>query len=205
MIIGYFKSDTYSFDPDLIKKMELLGAERIVYDILKIVDTQEHKLNDTIHNMKEHDTLIIESLDDIGDNIQDVIEVLKFIYDKNMKIIILNVENYQDDIINNWELQKYILKQLINILIWVENKKDNEYRMKTSNAISYMKAHRGSGRPKKYSENAENPNDREKYRMVVKMLEEDLPIKRISEVVGIARNTIYTIKEELEEEEGNNN
>lgn len=203
--VGYIRTKKESPNPKMLSKFHEIGVDRIILDVIDINNPEQFRetLTLTISEMTRKDVLVVDSLDDLGDNVREVIDKLTLIEEKDVGIRLLSTEEdgEDNDIESNWRLHQRLRKQLLEVLKWVENKKNSEYRIKTAKAIQYMKAQRGSGRPKKYSKFAEDPEDRKKYFEVVEALKADIPIKRISEQVGLARNTIYTIKEELESEE----
>ncbi|WMX58509.1 helix-turn-helix domain-containing protein [Peribacillus sp. R9-11] len=201
MKIGYMKNmenDTSSTAK--FERMKQEGVEKIIVELSTNKDNYQKMLLESIETMSEKDILVINSLDDLGENIDDIINVVKKLEEKDIGISVFNahLDRLSDE--NDWDLQRLLRKQLLLVLVWVEVKEKNEIRRRQAKGMETIKAlkdQKGSGRPKKYSKNAKDPEDRNVYYNVIQMLKNDVPIKRISDTLNISRNTIYTIREEF--------
>lgn len=209
MKVGYIKN--INNDPSskgLIQWMEKEGAEKIIIEVANNRDRENYQkmLLESIQNMKEKDILVIYSFDDLGESVMDVINIVEKLDERDIGIQVLDSKTPLFDE-NNWQMQTIIRKQLLFVLNWIEDKEKNDIKKRQSigiEKIKALKAKTGSGRPKKYSKYAKDPEDRKIYYSVVEMLENDIPIKRISETLKISRNTIYTIKKEMEKDKHKN-
>ncbi len=201
MKVGYIKNIHNEPSPNkVLSSMETAGAEKIIVEVCPNEDYQRMLL-DSIQNMAAKDILAIQTLDDLGDNIVDIINVVEKLEEKDIGIQVLDIESYDT---NDSCLQHIFRKNLLLILAWLEDKERNEIRKRQAKGmenIRALKARKGSGRPKKYSKYAKDPEDREVYFSVVNMLASDVPIKRIADTLNVSRNTIYTIREELKKEQ----
>jgi len=185
--------------------MEQEGADKIIIEVSTNHEDYQKMLIESIQNMKEKDILLIKAFDDLGESVVDIINIVKKLDEKDIGLQVLDNPNTYD--VNDWNVQTILRKQLLFILNWVEGKERNDIRMRQAKGIERFKAlkeKKGTGRPKKYSQYAKDPNDREIYYAVVDMLENNVAIKRIAETLNISRNTIYTIKEELQKHTNEN-
>lgn len=203
MKVGYIKNLHHEpFPNKLLDNMKRAGVQKTIVEVCPNEDYQKMLL-ESIEAMTSEDVLVIQTLDDLGDNIVDVINVVEKLEEKNVGVQVLDVKSL--DMMNN-EIQHIFRKNLLLILVWLEDKERNEIRKREAKGIENiraLKARKGSGRPKKYSKFAKDPEDRDVYFSIIDMLKNDIPIKRISDALNISRNTIYTIKEELEEKQRN--
>ncbi|MBT2606713.1 recombinase family protein [Bacillus sp. ISL-53] len=199
MRIGYIKNWRHvNKSTEKFEKMEKIGVEKIIVELDPNKDNYQKMLLESIESMMEKDILIIDSLDDLGESIEDIINVVRKLDDNGLAIHVIN-SNMDQSFVDDWELQRLLIKQLLLVLLWVEDKEKNEIKKRQAKGMEVIKAlkdSKGSGRPKKYSKFAKDPEDREIYFNVIQMLRHDVPITKISESLKISRNTIYTIKEE---------
>lgn len=190
-------SPEFSLD-EQFKNLEKVKVDKIITEIPQLDEHYQDKLKECIENFGEDDFLIVSTIDVLGENLNDILEILKQIDKHNIGIQILDMSSNVD--IYNTIIQKIFRSQLIYILSWVE-KRDKRYKHNIKHrqklGIAKAKSKGKIGRPKKYSENAEDPTDREKYHMVVNMLKNEEHISKIAETTGLSRNTIYKIKKEL--------
>lgn len=208
MRIGYIKNNQSNSAPgnEEIEKIKNANVERIIVEIFYEQDSNsknketrvenenfESALLSCIDDIKEDDTLIVLDLNELGDSLDDIVDILKLIDKKGAEIEIL------DHYFKNININK---KQLISTLEWVENKerKDIIKRQAKGLLVAKAKKMKGPGRRKKYSPYAENSKDREIYFTVIDMLKEDVPIKRIADLLNISRKTVYSIKDEINKE-----
>lgn len=204
--IGYIKNfmDELSPNTHILNRMKQEGVQRIIMELDEAEDPLTLLLNN-VDNMNSRDILVVWDIDELGESIKDIIKVLEKLDEKDIGILLLEerVEELTNACKNDWNMQAMLRKQLILTLKWVNNKELNDIRKRETVGMQYIKSlkeQRGSGRPKKYHRNAADPEDRRIYLNVVKMLDNNVPISKISNAVNISRGTIYVIKEELNEE-----
>ncbi|MFP7474469.1 helix-turn-helix domain-containing protein [Niallia taxi] len=204
--IGYIKNFMDELTPkdEILKKMKIEGVQRIIMDLDETASPLELLLNN-IDSMESKDILVVENLDEIGESLKDIIQIIEKLNDKDIGILILDeaVEDLASAAKKDWTIQTMLRKQLLLTLKWVYEKELNDIRKRETVGMQYIKSlkeKRTSGRPKKYHRYAEDPEDRRIYLNVVKMLDNNVSITRISEAVNISRNTVYVIRDELNEE-----
>ncbi|MFB7304571.1 helix-turn-helix domain-containing protein [Heyndrickxia sporothermodurans] len=205
MKVGYVKNLQNNTTPmEIIEGMKKEGVEKIIVELSSDQDSYQKMLFESIETMVSKDILVINALDDLGESLLDIISVVEKLDEKDIGIRLLsslnsnidfNIKEFMDD----WDIQRLLRKQLLLVLIWVENKEKNDIRKRQIKGMETMKAlknQKGSGRPKKYSKYAKDPEDRKIYHDTIHMLDNEIPIKRIAETLNISRNTIYTIRDE---------
>ncbi|MEY8742803.1 recombinase family protein [Bacillales bacterium AN1005] len=204
--IGYVKNfmDELSPKDAILKKMKIEGVQRIIMDLDETANPLELLLNN-IESMQSKDILVVENLDELGESLEDIIKIIEKLDEKDIGILILDeaVDELSIAAKKDWVMQAMLRKQLLLTLKWVYKKEINDIRKRETVGMQYIKAlkeKRTSGRPKKYHRYAEDPEDRRIYLNVVKMLDNNVSITRISEAVNISRNTVYVIRDELNEE-----
>ncbi|WP_025731514.1 helix-turn-helix domain-containing protein [Heyndrickxia ginsengihumi] len=201
MKIGYIL-DRGTDNSNLIKKMKVQGVNKIIVDINLDQEQYQTMLLESVNSMMENDVLVINTLDDLGASLEDIINVIKKLDEKNIGIQVLNLNTDSigfENSKNNHQSQRMIGKFLLSLLIWLENKRKREIKkqeVKEVDTIKALKEKSGAGRPKKYSKYAKDMKDREIYFSVIDLLKHGVAIKRISEELNISRNTIYKIRGE---------
>ncbi|MGG4037833.1 hypothetical protein [Heyndrickxia ginsengihumi] len=108
MKIGYIL-DRGNDNSNLIKKMKIQGVNKIIVDLNLDQDQYQTMLLESFNSMMENDILVINTLDDLGDSLEDMVaikEVIKTLK-KNEKLSIVYGENeelfqgYVSDITDN--------------------------------------------------------------------------------------------------------
>lgn len=206
MKIGYLKniSDITSTN-EIISNMEKEDVEKIIVEVINNKENCQYMLLSIIETMTSNDILVIQSLDAlIGETLADIINIIKKLDEKQIDIQVLE-KSFSSLEKNDSSNYTILRKQLLIILQWLDQwlkNKEKDYlkkrKLDSEKLISSSLLEKGSGRPKKYSNYAKNPKDREVYLNVIDMLKNDIPIKRISEKLKISRNTIYKIKDEMD-------
>lgn len=199
--IGYIKNfETIDERDAQIEYMTKLGVSRIVLEVESNVLQGRQSLIDSINSIGKSDVLVVRRLDDLGDSLPDIIDTLKRLETRKIDLECIDLPNLYKDV-NDIKIKRLLQKQLLSILSWVECKERDDIARMQANAVRVLKelkSQKGSGRPKKYAVNAKDSKDREIYFQAVKMLENNIPIKRIAEKLNISRNTIYSIKKDIE-------
>jgi len=155
-----------------------------------------------INKLDSGDIIVINSLDSLGNSINEIIDILALLNQKGIGLQVLEIKlnDEEIEILNNEKVQMIIQKYLINALYLLDEKSKADIKIRQSLGINQVKKRTKQGRPKKYSADAENPEDRRVWRQVVDMLKSDIPINQISNELDLSRNTVYRIKEDAEEE-----
>lgn len=197
--VGYARVSTT--DQNLDRQMEALeraGAEKIFQEKMSGKSmTERLELQKALQFLREKDTLIVESLDRLGRNYDDIVQMVQKLDQKEIGLIVLNLSILNQEI-GDPNLQKLIRNMIVQLLSWTAQNEREEIKRKQRQGIEIAKR-KGhyKGRPVKYSANAKNPKDRMTYQVIVNKLTQEEPIKQIAEDTGVTRDTVYRIKKEL--------
>lgn len=197
--VGYAGVSTT--DQNLDRQMEALeraGAEKIFQEKMSGKSmTERLELQKALQFLREKDTLIVESLDRLGRNYDDIVQMVQKLDQKEIGLIVLNLPILNQEI-GDPNLQKLIRNMIVQLLSWTAQNEREEIKRKQRQGIEIAKR-KGhyKGRPVKYSANAKNPKDRMTYQVIVNKLTQEEPIKQIAEDTGVTRDTVYRIKKEL--------
>ncbi|EAG2961865.1 recombinase family protein, partial [Listeria monocytogenes] len=199
MKIGYARVS--STDQNLDRQMEALeraGAEKIFQEKMSGKSmTERLELKKALQFIREKDILIVESLDRLGRNYDDIVQMVQQLDQKEIGLIILNLPILNQEM-GDPNLQKLIRNMIVQLLSWTAQNEREEIKRKQRQGIEIAKR-KGhyKGRPVKYSAEAKDPRDRMTYHVIVNKLKQEEPIKKIAENTGVTRDTVYRIKKEL--------
>ena len=199
MIVGYARVSIT--DRNLDRQIEALkkaGAEKIFQEkMFGKSMTNREELEKVFDFLEEKDVLIIESLDRLGGNYDDIVQMVQRLDHKEINLQVLNLPILSHDLADS-NLQKIFRNIIMQLLSWTAQNEREEIKRKQRKGIEIAKK-KGhyKGRPVKYSANAKNQRDRMIYDVIVRKLKKDEPIKKIAEDTGVARDTVYRIKNEL--------
>lgn len=197
--VGYARVSTT--DQNLDRQLEELkkaGAEKIFQEKLSgKTMTNREELIKALQFLREKDVLIVESLERLGRNYDEIVQMVQHLDQKEIGLMVLNMPILSQNL-GDPQLQKLIRNIIIQVLSWAAQNEREESKRKQRQGIEIAKR-KGhyKGRPVKYSAHAKNPKDRLTYQAIVKKLKREEPIKRIAEETGVTRDTVYRIKNEI--------
>ena len=199
MKVGYARvsSTDQNLDRQLVE-MKRAGAEKIFQEKLSGKSmTDRSELQKALAFLREQDVLVVESLDRLGRNYAEIVQIVQKLDRKKIGLQILNMPILNQDI-GEPNLQKLIRNMIIQILSWTAQNEREEIKRKQKQGIVIAKE-KGhyKGRPVKYAPDAKDPKDRMTYQVIVNKLKREEPIKKIAEDTGVTRDTVYRIKREL--------
>jgi DNA invertase Pin-like site-specific DNA recombinase len=199
MKVGYARvsSTDQNLDRQLVE-MKRAGAEKIFQEKLSGKSmTDRSELQKALDFLREQDVLVVESLDRLGRNYAEIVQIVQKLDRKKIGLQILNMPILNQDI-GEPNLQKLIRNMIIQILSWTAQNEREEIKRKQKQGIVIAKE-KGhyKGRPVKYAPDAKDPKDRMTYQVIVNKLKREEPIKKIAEDTGVTRDTVYRIKREL--------
>lgn len=202
MKIGYARVTTTDQNLDRqIEALERVGAEKIFQEKLSGKSmTERLELQNALQFLREKDILIVESLDRLGRNYDDIVQMVQKLDQKEIGLIVLNLPILHQEM-GDQNLQKLIRNMIVQLLSWTAQNEREEIKRKQRQGIEIAKR-KGhyKGRPVKYSAEAKNPRDRMIYHVIVNKLKQEEPIKKIAKDAGVTRDTVYRIKKELPQE-----
>lgn len=159
--------------------------------------TNREELTRAFQFLREKDVLIVESLERLGRNYDEIVQMVQHLDQKEIGLMVLNMPILSQNL-GDPQLQKLIRNMIIQVLSWAAQNEREESKRKQRQGIEIAKR-KGhyKGRPVKYSAEAKDPRDRLTYQAIVKKLKREEPIKRIAEETGVTRDTVYRIKREI--------
>ncbi len=200
MKVGYARVSTTDQNLDRqVEALERAGAEKIFQEKMSGKSmTERLELQKALQFLREKDTLIVESLDRLGRNYDDIVQMVQKLDQKEIGLIVLNLPILNQEM-GDPNLQKLIRNMIVQLLSWTAQNEREEIKRKQQQGIEIAKR-KGhyKGRPVKYSADAKNPRDRMTYHVIVNKLKQEEPIKKIAEETGVTRDTVYRIRKEVE-------
>ena len=199
MKVGYARvsSADQTLDRQL-GELKQAGAEKIFQERLSGKNiTDRVELLQALQFLREKDVLVVESLDRLGRNYAEIVQIVQKLDHKKIGLQILNMPILNQDL-GDPNLQMLIRNMIIQILSWASQNEREEIKRKQKQGIVIAKE-KGhyKGRPVKYASDAKNPKDRMTYHVIVNKLKLEEPIKKIAEDTGVTRDTVYRIKKQL--------
>ena len=199
MKVGYARvsSADQTLDRQL-GELKQAGAEKIFQERLSGKNIPDRvELLQALQFLREKDVLVVESLDRLGRNYAEIVQIVQKLDHKKIGLQILNMPILNQDL-GDPNLQMLIRNMIIQILSWASQNEREEIKRKQKQGIVIAKE-KGhyKGRPVKYASDAKNPKDRMTYQVIVNKLKLEEPIKKIAEDTGVSRDTVYRIKKQL--------
>lgn len=199
MKIGYARVS--SVDQNIHRQIEVLeafGAEKIFKEKQSGATVNDRIVfKEVLDFVRSGDQLIVESIDRLGRNYDEVIETVNFLKKKEVQLIITSLP-MMSEAIGNPLLDKFMKDLIVQILAMIAEQERTEAKRRQAQGIAIAKS-KGvyKGRPVLYAPNAKDPQKRLVYHRVVAMLNDGVAISKIAKEVGITRQTVYRIKDEL--------
>ena len=199
MKVGYARvsSADQTLDRQL-GELKQAGAEKIFQERLSGKNiTDRVELLQALQFLREKDVLVVESLDRLGRNYAEIVQIVQKLDHKKIGLQILNMPILNQDL-GDPNLQMLIRNMIIQILSWASQNEREEIKRKQKQGIMIAKE-KGhyKGRPVKYALDAKDAKDRMTYQVIVNKMKREEPIRKIAEDTGVARDTVYRIKREL--------
>lgn len=200
MKIGYARVS--SLDQNLNRQIEVLekfGTEKVFREKRSGATVNERSVfKEVLDFVRSGDQLIVESIDRLGRNYDEVIDTVNFLKQKDVQLVITSLP-IMSEAIGNPLMDKFIKDLIVQILAMIAEQERSEAKRRQNQGIALAKA-KGvyKGRPTLYSPTAKDPQKRLVYHRVVSRLKEGIAISKIANEVGITRQTIYRIKNNLD-------
>ncbi|WP_031545160.1 recombinase family protein [Salinicoccus luteus] len=200
MKIGYARVS--SLDQNLNRQIEVLeefGTEKVFREKRSGATVNERSVfKEVLDFVRSGDQLIVESIDRLGRNYDEVIDTVNFLKQKDVQLVITSLP-IMSEAIGNPLMDKFIKDLIVQILAMIAEQERSESKRRQTQGIALAKA-KGvyKGRPTLYSPTAKDPQKRLVYHRVVSRLKEGIAISKIANEVGITRQTIYRIKNNLD-------
>lgn len=138
--VGYARVSTT--DQNLDRQMEALeraGAEKIFQEKMSGKSmTERLELQKALQFLREKDTLIVESLDRLGRNYDDIVQMVQKLDQKEIGLIVLNLPILNQEI-GDPNLQKLIRNMIVQLLSWTAQNEREEIKRKQRQGIEIAK------------------------------------------------------------------
>ena len=177
MLIGYARVSTFDQNPDLQKDaLEKAGCEKIFTDTVSGTVPQRPALTKAKEILRKGDTLVVWRLDRLGRSLKDLIEWLNYLDTEGVAL-----KSLQESIDTSTPTGKLVF-HIFGALAEFERQLIVE---RTQAGLSAARARgRLGGRPKTL--------DADKKQVVIDLYNErKLPVKKICEMMGISKPTLY--------------
>ena len=195
--IGYARVS--SREQNLERQFELLEkakVKKIFSDKLSGKDNNRPQLKEMLNYIREDDIIVVSELDRLGRNNKEITSIMNQIQDKGATLEILNLPSLngiQDD-----NLRRLLNNLIIELFKYTAENERKQIRERQRQGIELAKEKgKYKGRPLAYSADSTDKQKRVTYEKIVEMLEKDVPITKISKELDVSRNTIYRIREEM--------
>ena len=202
MLLAYCRTST--IEQNLTRQLEAVKEYGVEEENIYIEQasgkdmTNRPKLKELLLYARKDDVIVIDGLDRLSRNYDDIANIIHEIKQKDIKLIVLNMP-ILNQAIDNPLMDKFMKDLIISVLGMVADMERTEAKRRQAEGIKVAKA-KGiyKGKPKEYGPNARNKQKRAIYFRVVEELKNNTPIKSIAKEFDISRNTVYSIKRDLE-------
>ena len=195
--IGYARVS--SREQNLERQFELLEKAKVkkIFSVkLSGKDNNRLHLIEMLNYIREDDIIVVSELDRLGRNNKEITSIMNQIQDKGATLEILNLPSLngiQDD-----NLRRLLNNLIIELFKYTAENERKQIRERQRQGIELAKEKgKYKGRPLAYSADSTDKQKRITYEKIVEMLEKYVPITKISKELDVSRNTIYRIREEM--------
>lgn len=106
MIYGYARVSTKHQSLELqIEKLKEYGCEKIYHEKFTGTKCDRPELNKLLSNIKPGDTLVVCKLDRLARNVKEGIELIEFLFKKDVKVNVLNLGLLENTTVGRFYLQ----------------------------------------------------------------------------------------------------
>lgn len=199
MIFGYARVSSADQNLDKqIKAIKAYGCEMIHSEKQSGKECSRAIYQEMRFKMKPGDVLVIYDLGCLGNSKKEIYNQWKNIIEDRIDIVVINMP-----ILNTLKykeldgMSEVVSTLVLTLLSWIVEEERNLIRVAQREGIDIAKK-RGAfkGKPKKYHPEAKG-KDKIIYDRVVELLQNNTPIMNIRRETGLARNTIYSIKKQI--------
>ena len=202
MKIGYARVSTT--DQNLGRQLEQLqkaDCKKIFQEKISGKNTNRPQLQAMLDFIREDDEVVVISMDRLGRNSRDISNIIEQIKQKGATINILDLPSFEG--VKDRNLKNLLTNLVLEIQKYTAEQERKTILERQKQGIKLAKE-RGvyKGGVVQYSKDSKDPQKRLIYNTVVELLKrkengEPIAIKQIADKVGITRNTVYRIKNEL--------
>ena len=140
MKIGYARVSTTDQNLDRqIEALKKVGAEKIFEEKMSGKSmTDREELQKALSFLREKDVLIVESLDRLGRNYDDIVQMVQQLDRKEIGLIVLNLPILNHDL-GDPNLRKLIRNMIVQLLSWTARNEREEIKRKQRKGIEIAK------------------------------------------------------------------
>lgn len=200
MKIGYARVSTKGQDLERqLRDLKAHGVEKIFKDKATGATLDRPGFKDLINYAREHDTVIVQSLDRLGRNYDEIKQVIAHLQSHHIALEILDAPflNFNT---GNETLDKAMYDMMISLLGYIAENERKKILERQAQGIAIAKEKgKYKGRPASYSATSKDTQKRNIYFNILNTLksETDKSIKDIAIENGVSRTVVYKIKSEL--------
>lgn len=178
MIYGYARVSTQAQDLESqLQALQAEGAQEIYEEKFTGTQTDRPQLNELMEKLQGGDKLIVTKLDRLARNTKEGIEIIEQLFERNVKVHVLNVGLLENTTMGRFFLQTLLAVAEMERNIIIE-------RTQEGKAIARQRDDYREGRPKKFTK-AQLDHAME--------LKKDRSFKQVAEMTGIS---VATLKRE---------
>ena len=185
MIYGYARVSTASQELDVqIQALENEGATIIYKEKFTGTKTDRPQFNELLERLQEGDKLVVTKLDRLARNTKEGIEIIERLFEKGVKVHVLNV-----GLLENTTMGRFFLQTLLAVAEMERNLIVE--RTQEGKAIAKQQAGFREGRPNKYT--------KQQLDHAMSLLDNH-SFKQVSELTGISMSTLKRESRKRKEE-----
>ena len=185
MIFGYARVSTVSQELDVqIQALENEGATVIYKEKFTGTKTDRPQLNELMGQLQEGDKLVVTKLDRLARNTKEGIEIIERLFEKGVKVHVLNV-----GLLENTTMGRFFLQTLLAVAEMERNLIVE--RTQEGKVIAKQQAGFREGRPNKYT--------KQQLDHAMSLLDNH-SLKQVSELTGISMSTLKRESRKRKEE-----
>ncbi|WP_067728859.1 recombinase family protein [Oceanobacillus damuensis] len=199
MIFGYARVSTKDQNLDRqIKELEKFGCDRILREKQSGKNFERPVYKEMRSKMRFGDVLVVHDLSRFGRNKQEIKEEWEELVKEEIDIVVLNMPILDTRKYKELEGVGQLVSDLVlTLLSWMVDEERERIRAAQREGIEIAKQEgKFRGGKKKYHAGATG-KDKVIYDKVIQLLKEKNSVIDIHREVGISRNTIYSIKKQL--------
>lgn len=200
MIFGYARvsSKTQNLTRQ-IQDLKEYGCNRIYEEKQSGKNFERPLYREMRSKMRFGDILVVHDLSRFGRNKQEIIDEWKALIEEEIDIVVLNMPILDTRKYKELEGVGQLVSDLVlTLLSWMVEEERTRIRTAQREGIEIArKLGKFKGGKKKYHKDAKG-KDRVMYDEVVRCLKANVSVMDIHRKTGLSRNTIYTIKREIE-------
>ena len=181
-----------------LKELKAYGCDRIYQEKQSGKDFSRPIYKEMRSKMRFGDVLVVHDLSRFGRNKEEIRNEWKMLIDEEIDVVVLNMPILNTRKYKELEGMGQLVSDIVlTLLSWMVDEERERIRTAQREGIEIAKGQgKFKGGKKKYHAGATG-KDKVIYDRIVQLLESRMSVMDIHREVGVARNTIYGIKKEL--------